>query len=91
MVSLLLYDVNLKLSLSKDNMLNLLSWSNTKNSKIYILIFFFRKENMKSYDINRRLAIFYHPLFIEIITLFTNLLGGDKYGFIPFVEMNIRL
>lgn len=46
---------------------------------------------MKSYDINRRLAIFYHPLFIEIISLFTNLLGGDKYGFIPFVEMNIRL
>lgn len=47
------------------------------------------------FDINRRLAVYYHPLFLEIVELFFLLLGAkDKHlniSFIGFIELNLRL
>ncbi|CAD8161990.1 unnamed protein product [Paramecium pentaurelia] len=45
----------------------------------------------KQQDINRRLALFYHPLFLQLVDLWMSLLGDTKIGFITFIELNIRL
>lgn len=47
------------------------------------------------YDLNRRLAIFYHPLFLEVVDLWVLLLGQQpkqvRISFIAFIELNLRM